>query len=178
MPDIAYTTIGRNALLTGLISHVTALLVAMMSVSGTEHFFSIVFIFSCFLLVVGIYAEWKHRGCCPFRDWRFYVMAAVTVLPVLGPLIVLVLLYSFQKSGQGKRAGMSDLFPALFRLQANGLVLFLLIVFLLILFVITNSQDDPYYKKRYRNYQKGNLPQSILDSSQYGHCIGKGNVLC
>ena len=73
---------------------------------------------------------------------------------------------------------MSGLFPAIFRLKANALVLFLLIVFLLILFVVTNSQDEPYYKKRYRNYHKRNLPQSVLDASQYGHCVGKGNVLC
>jgi hypothetical protein len=150
----------------------------MMAASGTEHFFSIVFLFSCFLLIVGAYTELKHRGYYPLRDWRFYVIAAVTVLPVLGPFIVLGLLYNFQKSGQEKRVGMSSLFPAIFRLKANALVLFLLIVFLLVLFVVTNSQDEPYYKKRYRNYQNRNLPQSVLDASQSGHCVGKGNVLC
>jgi len=40
-PEIAYTGIGRNALFTGLISHVAAILVAMMSASGREHFFGI-----------------------------------------------------------------------------------------------------------------------------------------
>ena len=73
---------------------------------------------------------------------------------------------------------MYDLFTALFRLKANGLVLFLLFVFRLLLFVVTNGQDEPYYKKKYRNYQNMILPQSVLDVSQYGHCLGKGNVLC
>jgi hypothetical protein len=177
MPEIAYTTVGRNALFTGLISHVAAFLVSMMAASGTEHFFSIVFLFSCFLLIVGAYTELKHRGYYPLRDWRFYVIAAATVLPVLGPFIVLGLLYNFQKSGQEKRVNMSGLLPAIFRLKANALVLFLLIVLLLILFVVTNSQDEPYYK-RYRSYQNRNLPQSVLDASQYGHCVGKGNVVC
>lgn len=162
MTEIAYTKIGRNALFAGLISHVAAILVAMMSASGKEHFFGIVFFFSCLLLVVGAFAELKNRGYHPFIEWRFYVIAAVTVFPLLGPFIVLGLLYSFQKSGEEGRVGLSGLFPALFRLRANGLVLILLIVFLLILFVFTGSQDDPYYKKRYRNYQNRNAPQSVL----------------
>jgi len=36
---------------------------------------------------------------------------------------------------------MYDLFTALFRLKANGLVLFLLFVFRLLLFVVTNGHD-------------------------------------
>jgi len=167
MPEIAYTTFGRNALFTGLISHVAAILVGMMSASGKEHFFGIVFLLSCFLLVFGAYAELKNRGYCPLRDWRFYVITAIAVFPLVGPLIVFGLLYSFQKSGQEKRVGISGLFPAFFRLKANVLVIFLLIVFLLILFAVTNSQDDPYYKKRYRNYQNRNLPQSVLAADQH-----------
>jgi hypothetical protein len=178
MPEIAHTKIGRNALFSGLISHLAALLVAMLSSSGTDYFFSIVFPFSCLLLIAGAYAELKNRGYSPFKDWRFYLIAAVTVFPLLGPFIILGLLYRFQKSGQEKRIGLSGLFTALFRLKANVLVIFLLLVFLLILFVFTNSQDDPYYKKRHQSYQNRTLPQSILEASQCGHCAGKSNILC
>ena len=178
MQEIAYTTFGRNAFFTGLISHVAALLVAMLSASGTEHFFGMVFLLACSLFVVGAYVELKNRGYSPLKDWRFYVIAAVTVFPLLGPFIVLGLLYSFQKNGQEKRVGLSGLFPAIFRLKANVLIVFLLIVILFILFVFTNSQDDPYYKKRYRNHQNKNLQQSLLDTNQYGHCVGKRDVLC
>jgi hypothetical protein len=100
MPEIAYTAFGRNALLTGLISHVAAILVAMMSASGAKFFFGILFLFSCLALVVGAYAELKNRGYYPLRDWRLYVIAAATAFPVLGPFIVLGLPYSLQKSGQ------------------------------------------------------------------------------
>lgn len=178
MQEIAYTTFGRNALFAGLISHMAAILVAMMSASGAGLFFKRVFPFACLGLMIGAYAELKHRGCYPLRDLRFYVVAAVSVFPLLGPLIVLGLLYNFRKSGQGKHVGMSGLFSAFFRLKANVLVVFLLIVILFVLFAFTNSQDDPYYKKRSRNYPGRNMPQSVLDASQYGHCVGKNNVLC
>jgi hypothetical protein len=174
MPEIAYTSFGRNALFAGLISHVAAFLVAMLSASGTEHFFGIVFLLSCLFLMAGAYVELINRGYSPLKDWRFYVIAAVTVLPALGPLMVLGLLYSFRKSGQEKRVGLSGLFSALFRLRANVLVLFLLMVILFILFVVTNSQDDPYYKKRHRSYQSRNLPQSVLDATPCGNLVKGG----
>jgi hypothetical protein len=124
-----------------------------------ELFFSIVFPFSCLALVVGAYAELKNRGYYPLRDWGFYVIAAVTVFPVLGPLIVLGLLYSFQKSGQEARVRLSGLFLAIFRLKANTLVLFVLIIFLFLLFAVILSWHDPYFKKRALN---GLSPQAIL----------------
>lgn len=162
MPEIAYTSIGRNTLFAGLISHIAAILVAMMSASGREHFFGGVFFLSFLLLVIGSFAELKNRGYRPLIEWRFYLLAAVTVLPLLGPLIILGLVYSIPKSGEEERVSLSGLLPAFFRLRANGLVLFLLIVFLFILFFSASRQDDPYFKKRYRNDPGSNLPQSVL----------------
>ncbi|MCK7510249.1 MAG: hypothetical protein MZV70_43530 [Desulfobacterales bacterium] len=94
-----------------------------------------VFLLACALFVVGAYVELKDRGYSPLKDWRFYVIAAVTVFPLLGPFIVLGLLYGSQKNRQQKLVGLSGLFPAIFRLKANVLIVFLLIVILLILFV-------------------------------------------
>ena len=168
MPKIAYTTFGRNALLTGLISHVVAILVAMMSVSGAELFFSIVFPFSCLVLAVGAYAELKYRGYHPSRDWRFYVTAAVTVFPLLGPFIALGLLYSFQKSGQEELISVFSLFPAILRLKANALVIFVLIIFLLLLFAVIHSRHDSYFKRRALN---GLLPQSVLAAGQHDNFV-------
>ncbi len=160
MTEIADTRIGRNALFSGLISHVAAILVAMMAVSGRDRFFGMVFVLACLLLITGAFAELKNRGYRPFIEWRFYLIAAVTVFPLLGPLMVLGLLYGFRKSGPEQRAGLSGLPAAFFRLRADGLILFLLVVFLLVLFVFTGSRDDPYYKKRHRNDQGVNLPKS------------------
>lgn len=184
MPEIAYTPFGRNALFTGLISHVAAILVAMMSASGTEHFSSIVFLFSCFLLVFGAYAELKYRGYHPLINWRFYVIATVTVFPLLGPLIVLGLLYSFQKSGQETRVSVSGLFSAIFRLKANALVLFVLIILLFLLFAVIHSRHDPYFKRRALNSLS---PKSLLTAGQHENYVRtvkcltakiKGEVSC
>lgn len=171
MPEIANTSIGRNTLFTGLISHVAAILVAMMAASGREHYFGVVFFFSCFLFVAGAFVELKSRGYRPLIEWRLYVIAAATVLPILGPLMVLGLVYCIPKSGEEKRVSLSGLFPAFFRLRANGLVLFLLIVFLFILFFSASRQDDPYFKKRYRNDPGRNLPKSVLAVCLHGDYV-------
>ena len=168
MPEIAYTNFGRNVLLTGLISHVAAILVAMMSASGAGLFFSIIFPFSCLALAAGAYAELKNRGCYPSRDWRFYVIAAVTVFPLLGPLTVLGLLYSLQKSGQEARVSVSGLFSAVFRLKANALVLFVLIIFLFLLFAVIHSRHDPYFKRRALSSLS---PPSVLAADQHENFV-------
>ena len=161
MREIAYTSFGRNALVAGLICHVAAILVAMMSASGREYFFGGVFIFSCFLFDVGAFAELKNRGYRPLIKWQFYVIAAATVFPLLGPLLILGLLYGIPKSGEVKCISLSGLLPAFFKLRANGLVLFLLMVFLFILFFFASRQDDPYFKKRYPNDPNRNLTKSV-----------------
>jgi len=166
MPDIATTPLGRNALFTGLIGHGAALLVGMMPASGGERFFCIVFPLSCLALLLGGYAELKRGGRRPWRDWRLYGIAAATAIPVLGPFVVLGLLLGFQSKAQGERIGPLGLFPALFRLKANGLVLFLWVVFLAALFVFTGSRDDPYFK-RHRDPSGRNPPQSLSDAARY-----------
>lgn len=163
MPEIAYTALGRNALVAGLISQVAAILVAMMTASGAGLFFSIVYLFSCLVFVIGAYAELKTRGCYPLRDWRFYVIAAVTVFPLLGPLIVLGLLYSLRISGQEAPVRLSGLFSATFRLKANALVLFLLIIVLFLLFAVIHSRHDPYFKRRALSALS---PQAVLADGQ------------
>jgi hypothetical protein len=168
MPKIAYTTFGSNTLLTGLISHVVAILVAMMSASGAALFFSIAFPFSCLALVVGAYTELKNRGYLPSRDWRFYVITTASFFPLLGPLIVLRLLYGFQKNGQEELVSVLGLFSAIFRLKANALVLFVLIICLFLLFAVIHSRQEPYFKRPALN---GLLPQSVLAADQHENFV-------
>lgn len=163
MQEIAYTGFGRNTLVTGLIGHFATMLIAMMTVSGADLFFSIVFPFSCFAIAVAAYTELKHRGCHPLSSLRFYAIAAMTVFPLLGPLIILGLLYSLKKNGQETRTGLSGFFSALLRLKANLLVLFVLMIFLFLLFAVIHSRHDPYYKRR----TLSSMPQdSISDADK------------
>lgn len=164
MPEIAYTPFGRNVLVAGLISHVAALLVSMMSTSGAGLFFTIVFPFSCLALMLAAYVELKSRGSYPLKNWRFYVITAATVFPVIGPFIVLGLLYSMQESRQAAGISLSGLFPAMSRLKAHALVPFVVIIILFLLFAVIHSWHDPYFKRRPPNSL---LPQSVLTVAQY-----------
>ena len=164
MPEIAYTTFGRNALFTGLISHVAAVLVAMMSASGAELFFNIVFPFSCIVLVIGAYAELKYKGYHPLKNWRIYIITAATAFPLLGPLIIFGLLYSLRKSGQEVRVGIAGLFPAVLRLKANTLIIFVVMIILFLLFAVIHSRHDPYFKRHNPNSLS---PKSVLAADQH-----------
>ncbi|HOW57481.1 MAG TPA: hypothetical protein PKZ12_05730 [Smithellaceae bacterium] len=148
MAEIAYTAFGRNALLSGLICHVVAIVVSIMTAFGLPLYFSIVFPLSCLLLIAGVWAELRYRGYRSLTGWRFYLMAAVTVLPVIGVLLLLLLLYRYQKKEREERDCLSGLLPAIFRLKANSMGILALILFLFILFVVINAQDDPYFKRR------------------------------
>jgi uncharacterized membrane-anchored protein len=148
MREIAYTTFGRNALVCGLISHIAALLVGMATVAGGELYFTIIFPFSWFVLVLAAFAELKNRGYDPASDWQFYGMAVVTVIPLIGPFTLLVRLYRFQKSGPDDRVRAAGFFSAFLRLKANVLVMFVVIIILFLLFAVIQSRHDPYFKRR------------------------------
>jgi len=148
MAEIAYTAFGRNAILSGLISHFVAIVVSIMTAFGVQLYFGIVFPLSFLMLAAGAYAELKNRGYRPCTDWRFYLLTAVSVFPVIGAMLFLLLLYCYQKKGQKEGAGLSGLFPAIFRLKANSMGVLALIVFLFLLFVVIHAQEDPYFKRR------------------------------
>jgi hypothetical protein len=137
MQEIAYTTFGRNSLFLGLLSHIAAILVVMMSASGTAQFFNIVFPASCLFLIIATHREFKHRGAHPFKQWLFYVAAVVTIVPLIGPILVSGILYGFQSSKNTKLVGMLGFVPALFRLRTNVLTGFALIMVFFILFILT-----------------------------------------
>ncbi|MHB8108623.1 MAG: hypothetical protein ACYDHW_01160 [Syntrophorhabdaceae bacterium] len=147
MPEIAYTTIGRNSLFLGLISHIAAILVAMMP-SGAAQFFTVVFPISCLFLIVAVHTELKHRGSHPFKQWLFYAAAAATIFPLIGPALVLAFLYSFQESKSSIGRKIFGFIWAVFRLKANMLLGFALILILLVLFFFTTSRSERYHKNK------------------------------
>lgn len=71
MREIAYTKFGRNALFAGLISHVAALLAAMMPSPGSA-FFKIVYSFAWLALILGAYVELKKQGLLAF--WKLAIL--------------------------------------------------------------------------------------------------------
>lgn len=146
VPRIAYTRIGNNCLVAGLITHVAALLVGMMTAAPAEAFFKITYLVSCVIIAAGGFAELSHRQMPPLRGWRFYILASATVFPVLGPLLSLALIYS--SPWEGSRAcgpGLSGFFAALRKLKAHAAVVVLLLILLLLLFAVLAVRIDPYF---------------------------------
>lgn len=157
MREIAYTTFGRNVLFAGLVSHVAALLAGMMSEAGAYDFFSIVYPFYWAAFILGVYSEFKNRGCRPFVNWRFYIIAVAAVLPIIGPLTGLFALYALQGDKNVEQFKLWGMFTSVLRLKANLLVIFLLIAILFALFALTQQQNDPYFKKVRQKVEWGGL---------------------
>lgn len=147
MREISYTTFGRNALSTGLVSHIAALLAGMMPVSGARTFFYAAYGFACLAFVLGAYAELKDRGYAPVRSLSFYGAAAAAVLPVIGPVAALLMLYAARGNRKGEPFTIGGMLVSIPRLKVNPLILFLFLTILFIFFALSIRQDDPYFKK-------------------------------
>lgn len=148
MMEIAYTTFGRNVLVIGLISHVAALLVAMMPASGDGSFFSMLYPFYWITIVSSVYKELRDRGYRPSGNWRFYILMAATVIPILGPMTALMTLYGMQESNKIKQEKPKGFLASFLRLRANMLVIFLFLVIVFILFAVMFSRNNPYFKRK------------------------------
>lgn len=147
MREIAYTSFGRNTLFAGLICHIAAILVGMTSAHGGDVFFKMVYPASWAFLVFAGYAELRHRGSRPLSTRRFYLIAAGSVFPLLGPPVVLALIYSASENG-AHTGDLTGLFSAILRLRANLLWVFILLLLLFLLFALPSMRNDPYFKRR------------------------------
>lgn len=147
MREIAYTTPGRNALSTGLVSHITALIAGMMTVSGAQTFFCVAYGFACLAFALGAYTELKDRGYAPLRSLHFYAAAAASLVPVIGPIAALLMLYAAQGNRKGEPFTLWGMLSAIPRLKVNLLVLFVFLAILFIFFALSNRQHDPHFNK-------------------------------
>ena len=146
--EIAAASVGRNALTVGFICHVAALLVGMMTLSGADAFFKLVYPASWILMTAGAFAELRHRSASPLKTCRFYVAATASVFPLLGPLAVFGLIYTCPENGREGQAGLSGFVSPIFRLRADLLLLFSLIMILFLLFAVVTGTNDPYFRRK------------------------------
>ena len=143
MREIAGTVFGQNVLMAGLICHCAAIVCAMIPDFGGDYFFRIVYPISCLMLAAGTYAEIKAAGHPPFKGWRWYAAAALTVLPLAGPPIILAIIYCIRS---GRK--LTGIVPAILRMRANLLLVFVLLLLLFLLFAFLSMQHDPYFKRQ------------------------------
>lgn len=146
MREIAFTTFGKNALSTGLTAHAAALLAGMVPVGGGQVFFGAVYGLSCLSFMLGVRAELKHRGFAPARSLLFYVSSLASVIPVMGPLVVMIALYAAQGNASREPFRVLGIAGAILRLKINPLVIFIIMTVLFVLFALTLQQHDPYFK--------------------------------
>lgn len=149
MREIAYTSFGRNSLVIALISHTAALIIGMMPASGAGSFFSVLYSFCWLIFVSGVYQELSERGYRPLGSVRFYMVMAAAVIPVIGPLTGLMVLYNMQGNKHTKQDNNPPGFIAsIFKLRANMLLVFLFIVIIFIVFAVMTKTNDPYFKRK------------------------------
>jgi hypothetical protein len=119
----------------------------MMSVGAYHDFISRTYLFYWSVFIPGIYTELKNRGCRPFGNWRFYIIAASAVLPIIGPVTAFFMLYSFQGDRNVEQFKLYGMFTSVLRLRANLLVLSFIILILFVLFAYTLRQHDAYFRR-------------------------------
>jgi hypothetical protein len=147
MREIAYTSFGRNALSMGLVSHFSALIAGMMTVAGAREFFSAAYVLAFLVLAFRAYAELKDRGYMPFRSPGFYCAAGAAVLPVMGPIAALLILYSCQGNKKTGAFTLPGMLASVLRLKVKPLVLIIFLAILFILFALSVTRHDPYFNQ-------------------------------
>lgn len=145
MKEIAYSSFASNALVIGLISHISALLIGMIPASGSGRLFLILYLFYWVLFLCAAGVELRGRSDRPFGNAGFYIMAGAAILPALGPFIVLRMLYQIQGATDIKQRG--GFVSSIFRLRANLLLVFLMMAVVFMLFAVLVSRDSPYFQR-------------------------------
>jgi len=149
MKEIAYTSFGRNSLVIGLISHAAALIIGMMPASVAGSFFVALYSFSWLIFVSGAYQELTDRGYRPLGIMHFYMAVVAAVIPFIGPLTGLMMLYNLQGSKDTSQEKTPFGFVAsIFKLRANVLLVFLFIAVIFIVFALVNTKNDRYFKHK------------------------------
>ncbi|MDI6743296.1 MAG: hypothetical protein QMD11_11240 [Smithella sp.] len=149
MKEIVYSSFASNALVIGLISHIGALLIGMIPASGSGRLFLILYLFYWVLFLCAAGVELRGRAYRPSVNAGFYIMAGAAMLPVLGPFIVLRMLYKMQDATDIKQPG--GFVSSIFRLRANLLLVFLIMAIIFILFTVLVSRDNPYFQRSKMN---------------------------
>lgn len=131
---IAKTAIADNLLGLGLLSHITALVIA--AVPRLEGVGIILYLIATFFLLVGAFLTWDRVG----KESRFYTACAAALFPLIGPFITLKLVYSLS----GKKVK-EPWITSVFTLKIHSAVLLVWSLALAIAIVLTFQQYDPYF---------------------------------
>ncbi len=119
----------RNLLGLGILSHITALILAM--IPRFELLGVFLYVFAFIFLIAGITAQWK----APHKEVRFYITILLALLPLAGPIVSLKL-----ASSQLKNKDTGRFLP---RVHPVALLIWGLILAAAI--TVTSIGEDPYF---------------------------------
>lgn len=131
---IAKTVIANNLLGLGLLSHITALVIA--AVPRLEGVGIILYLIATFFLLFGVFLTSDRRG----KERRFYIACAATFFPLIGPFVTLKLVYTLSE----KRAKETWI-TSVFTLKIHPAAVLVWSVVLAIAVALTFQQYDPYF---------------------------------
>jgi cell division protein FtsW (lipid II flippase) len=140
---IAKTFAGNNLLGLGLISHVTAIIIAMVPFQETESL--IAYLMGSLLLSLAILIELLGHQESVFKNWHFYAASILSLLAVIGPIFACWILYilSDEENKHPKTAG--GFITSIFALKVHPIALLIWTIAIIIPLAILAQQYDPYF---------------------------------
>lgn len=142
---IAKTVIGNNALGLGLITHIMAIIIAMIPFQGTDSVITYTYVAGSLLLSIGIFIELVDKQESVLKNWHFYAASALSLLAFIGPLFSCWILYAMSDeiNKQPKTAG--GFITALFALKIHPIVLLIWSITIATALATAVQQHDPYF---------------------------------
>lgn len=139
---IAKTVIGNNALGLGLITHFTAVIIAMVPFRDTNTYITYIYVTGSLLLSLGIFIELFGKQENVFRNWHFYAASLLSLLAFVGPLFSCWILYILSKE---EKQTVGGFIASLFGLKVHPSVLLIWSIAIGITLAILFQQHDPYF---------------------------------
>lgn len=141
---IAKTFIGNNALALGLLTHITAIIIAMIPLGETGQSVFSVYIFGTFLISIGIFNELRNHQKTVLKHWHFYAASILSLLAVIGPLFSCWILYTFSEK-ETSRKSVGGFIVSLLTLKIYPIVLLIWSIAIAFGVSLLFRQYDPYF---------------------------------
>ena len=139
---IAKTVIGNNVIGIGLITHLTAIIIAMIPLQGTDTFITSIYVTGSLLISLGVFIELYDKQENIFKNWHFYAASALSLLAFIGPLFSCWILYILNEE---KNISVGGFITSLLALKVHPVILLILSITIGISLTILFQQNDPYF---------------------------------
>lgn len=148
---LARTTIGNNALGLGLMTHIMAVVIAMIPSAANDIFIFSAYMIGSFLLSLGIFLELFEMQKNVLRHWHFYVAAILSLLAFIGPIFSCWILYLLNEKETHEQKTAGNFISALFAIKVHPIALFIWSISIVITLSLLIPLNDPYFSRSISN---------------------------